>query len=160
VISAFRLGPIPFVYHSNDTNFNLTAFITIMLSLSVTTSTLVLIALANSAVGAPVNPHATLGKRASGVTIGHNGLCLGVESLKDGARLAEKDCKSFGVDSNPPFYNQWDIVPGNNDGLKLSGTSFALDSGDLTGSYEQDLAKIWTSFRGSAAQQLVLEIFI
>lgn len=128
--------------------------------LSVTTSTLVLIALANSAVAVPVSPHATLSKRASGVTISHNGLCLGIESPKDGARLSEKDCKSFGVDSNPPFYNRWDIVPGNNDGLKLSGSNFVLGSGDLTGSYEQDLAKIWTQFKGIAAQQYVLEMLI
>jgi hypothetical protein len=131
-----------------------------MLTLSVTTSTLVLIALANSAVAAPVSPHATLSKRATGVNIGHKGLCLGVESLKDGARLSEKDCKFFGVDSNPPFYNRWDITPGNNDGIKISGTNFVLDSGDLTGSYDQDLAKIWTSFKGIAAQQYALKIFI
>ena len=129
-----------------------------MLTLSVTALTSVLVALVNSAAALPLGSQPTLTKRAPGSTIGFNGLCLGVESLADGARVATKDCNNFNAGSNPPFYNRWEIAAGNNDGVKLVGlpagsNDFCLDSGDLNGDFSNDAVKIWSCFSGNPNQQ-------
>lgn len=136
-----------------------------MLALSLTALTSVLIALANSAAALPLESHPTLTKRAPGSTIGFNGLCVGVESLADGARVATKDCNDFNAGSNPPFYNRWEIASGNNDGVKLVGlpagsNDFCLDSGDLNGDFSNDAAKIWSCFSGNPNQQWVNGLLI
>jgi hypothetical protein len=106
---------------------------------------------------APIETHATLLKRATGVQISASpDFCIGVEVLANGARVTDKNCTTFGPTSNPPFYNKWDISPGNNQGVKLSGIpagsgDFCLDSGDSLGSYPP--AKIWKCYPGLPAQQ-------
>jgi hypothetical protein len=83
-------------------------------------------------------------------------MCIGVEVLENGAQVVQKNCTDFNPNSATPFYNQWDIVPGNNQVVRLSGLpegsgDFCLDSGDSMGWYPA--AKIWTCYPGMPGQQ-------
>jgi hypothetical protein len=127
-----------------------------MFTLSTTASASVLIALVDLTVAAPLDFHPALQKRATGVRISDGRRCVGVESPGNGAYVSIRDCASFNEMSDPPFYNRWDISPGNNDGIRLSGLpagsgDFCLDSGDRAGSYPP--SKVWTCYSGLAAQQ-------
>ncbi|KAJ9119935.1 hypothetical protein QFC24_005418 [Naganishia onofrii] len=130
-----------------------------MLSLSVAALTSVLVALANPAIAAPIEEHPALLKRATGAHIASSvspDFCVGVEELKDGAGLFTKNCTTNGASSTPVFYNKWDISPGNNQVVRLSGLpagsgDFCLDAGDLSGSLRS--SKIWTCYPGLPQQQ-------
>lgn len=131
-----------------------------MLTLPIATLTSVLLALANIANAAPLESHPAVLKRATGVQIsaapGGADYCIGVELLQNGAQVTNKNCTQFNPSSTPPFYNKWDISPGNNQGVRLSGLpagsgDFCLDSGGQSGSYPS--AKIWTCYTGLPAQQ-------
>jgi hypothetical protein len=131
-----------------------------MLTLPVATLTSILLALASSTNAAPLDAHPSLLKRATGVQIsaapGGADYCIGVELLSNGAQVTNKNCTQFNPSSTPPFYNKWDISPGNNQGVRLSGLpagsgDFCLDSGGQSGSYPS--AKIWTCYPGLPAQQ-------
>jgi hypothetical protein len=128
-----------------------------MLSLSVFTLTSILIALANPAATAPIATQPALTKRLIGAHLAlAPGVCIGVDELKDGAKLSKKDCATHNAASNPPFYNKWDIVPGNNQVVMLSGLPsgvgpFCLDS-DVAGQPFPN-AKIWTCYPGVPQQQ-------
>lgn len=121
-------------------------------------ATVALLALAHRAASAPVDS-APLAKRATGAQISSSpDFCIGVELLSNGARVTDKNCTTFNPSSTPPFYNKWDIVPGNNQVVRLSGLppgsgDFCLDSGDSVGSFPP--AKIWTCYPGLPAQQYV-----
>ncbi|KAJ9104624.1 hypothetical protein QFC21_002122 [Naganishia friedmannii] len=126
-----------------------------MLSLSVAALTSVLVALVNAA---PIEEHPALLKRATGALIASSvspDFCVGVEELKDGAGLFTKNCTINGASSSPVFYNKWDISPGNNQVVRLSGLlagsgDFCLDAGDLSGSLRS--SKIWTCYPGLPQQ--------
>lgn len=128
-----------------------------MLSLSVFTLTSILIALANPAASAPIETHPALAKRFVGAYISLAlGVCIGVDELKDGAKLANRNCTESNPATSPPFYNKWDIVPGNNQVVRLSGLPFGvgpfcLDS-DVAGQPYPN-AKIWTCYPGVPQQQ-------
>jgi hypothetical protein len=129
-----------------------------MLTLSMATWTSVLFVLANTANAAPIEAHPALSKRAIGAQIGlavSPQDCIGVTELKDGALIDRRDCTLFNSTSSPPFYNQWDISPGNNQVVRLSGLptgggDFCLDS-DVSGQFPT--AKIWTCYPGVPQQQ-------
>ncbi|KAJ9113194.1 hypothetical protein QFC22_006033 [Naganishia vaughanmartiniae] len=130
-----------------------------MLSLSVAALTSVLVALANPANAAPIEEHPTVLKRATGALIASAvspDFCVGVHELKDGAGLFTLNCTVNGASSSPAFYNKWDISPGNNQVVRLSGLpagsgDFCLDAGDLSGSLRS--SKIWTCYPGLPQQQ-------
>lgn len=71
--------------------------------------------LANSTNAASIETHPAMSKRATGAQISASpDFCIGVEVLANGARVTDKNCTQFGPTSTPPFYNKWDIAPGNN----------------------------------------------
>lgn len=83
-------------------------------------------------------------------------MCIGVESLENGAQVVEKSCSAAHPASSTPFYNQWDIVPGNNQVVRLTGLpegsgEFCLDAGDSERWYPA--AKIWSCYPGMPGQQ-------
>ncbi|KAJ9107967.1 hypothetical protein QFC20_003652 [Naganishia adeliensis] len=128
-----------------------------MYTLSAGTLAAVAIALVSSAAAAPIESHPTVLKRALGALIASGSGCLGVEKLENGAGVGwNRNCTTSTPTSSPPFYNRWDISPGNNEVIRLSGLpagsgDFCMDSGDLAGSYPP--FKIWTCYPGLAAQQ-------
>jgi hypothetical protein len=128
-----------------------------MLSLSVFTLTSILVALANPAASAPIESHPALAKRFVGASISFApGVCIGVDELKDGAKLANRDCTTSNATTTPPFYDRWDIVPGNNQVVRLSGLPagvgpFCMDSD--VGGQPYPNAKIWTCYPGVPQQQ-------
>lgn len=129
-----------------------------MFTLSVASLASLCCILANTANAAPIESHPALFKRAIGAQIGlavSPQDCIGVTELKDGALIDRRDCTLFNSTSSPPFYNKWDISPGNNQVVRLSGLpagsgDFCLDS-DVSGQFP--IAKIWTCYPGVPQQQ-------
>jgi hypothetical protein len=123
---------------------------------SVGTLAAVAIGLLSPAAAAPIDSHPTVLKRAIGAQIVSGSGCLGVEKLENGASVGwNRNCTTSNPTSSPPFYNSWDISPGNGvirlSGLPAGSGDFCMDSGDLAGSYPP--FKIWTCYPGLAAQQ-------
>lgn len=114
-------------------------------------------ALASTAHATPVPSHRSQLRRPISARISSSpDMCIGVELLENGAQVFEKNCTNSNPNGTTPFYNQWDIVPGNNQVVRLSGLpersgDFCLDSGDSTRWYPA--AKIWTCYPGMPGQQ-------
>ncbi|KAJ9113188.1 hypothetical protein QFC22_006027 [Naganishia vaughanmartiniae] len=132
-----------------------------MLSLSLAALTSVLVALGTPANAAPIREQHDLLKRTTGALITSTiapDFCIGVEELKEGAALVTKNCmvlETSGDSSTPAFYYKWDIAPGNNQVVRLSGLpagsgDFCLDAGDLSGDMRS--GKIWTCYPGLPQQ--------
>ncbi|KAJ9113191.1 hypothetical protein QFC22_006030 [Naganishia vaughanmartiniae] len=127
-----------------------------MLSFNPTTLA-VFTALLSSIRAAPVTPSTSLSKRATGATIRPTNIgdvCLGVAGgLSNGALLSQGACTQGGG-----FYNQWDISPGDNQVVRLSGLpagsgDWCLDAGlDFTSGNRNDL-KIWQCDPGLPQQR-------
>ena len=104
---------------------------------------------------APIIP-STLSKRATSATIrptDNNNVCLGVSNLSNGALVLEVACTQRGG-----LFNRWDISPGDNEVVRLSGLpagsgDWCLDAGlDFTSGKENEL-KIWQCYPGLPQQR-------
>ncbi|KAJ9119941.1 hypothetical protein QFC24_005424 [Naganishia onofrii] len=104
---------------------------------------------------APIIP-STLSKRATSATIrptDNNNVCLGVSNLSNGALVIEVACTQRGG-----LFNRWDISPGDNEVVRLSGLpadsgDWCLDAGlDFTSGKENEL-KIWQCYPGLPQQR-------
>jgi hypothetical protein len=125
-----------------------------MLSFNPTTLA-VFTALLASTHAAPLTS-STLGKRATGALLQRtNGgrVCLGVSDLSNGALLTEGTCTT-----GTGFFNQWDLSPGDNQVVRLSGLpggsgDWCLDAGlDFTSGNRNPL-KIWQCYPGLPQQR-------
>lgn len=101
------------------------------------TNILVALAFASSAIASPI-------KRATGVYIrpGNNdaGLCLAVIGTPaNGAGVTTTACSNIGNST----FGLWDIVDGDQQGIKLTGTNFCLDAGENPGPQTPGVAKLW-----------------
>ncbi|KAJ9113027.1 hypothetical protein QFC22_006123 [Naganishia vaughanmartiniae] len=74
--------------------------------------------------------------------------CLGVTTLANGASLSSGSCAA-----GSGFYNRWDIVPGDNQVVRLGGLDWCLDAGlDYTSGTIIGL-KIWQCYPGVPQQR-------
>ncbi|KAJ9113213.1 hypothetical protein QFC22_006055 [Naganishia vaughanmartiniae] len=79
--------------------------------------------------------------------------CLGVSDLSNGALLSAQSCTQ-----GTGFYNRWDLAPGDNEVVRLSGLpdgsgDWCLDAGlDFTSGNDNDL-KIWQCYPGLPQQR-------
>lgn len=96
-------------------------------------------------------------KRAIGATLRPTNqpeTCIGVVALSNGAPLSSRPC------NEASFYNKWDVSPGDNQVVKLSGLpagsgDWCLDAGlDFTSGSIVGL-KIWQCFPGVPQQRCV-----
>lgn len=94
-------------------------------------------------------------KRAIGATLrptNNDASCIGVTELANGAFLSSRPCTEGG------FYNKWDVSPGDNQVVRLSGLpagsgDWCLDAGlDYTSGSIVGL-KIWTCYPGLPQQR-------
>jgi hypothetical protein len=128
-----------------------------MLTLSVAILTCLFNAVADNANAAPATSHCSQLRRSVNARSSSSpDMCIGVEILQNGAQVIDENCTSFNPTSSPPFHNQWEIVPGNNQVVRLSGLpegsgNLCLDSGDSMGWYPA--AKVWTCYPGMPGQQ-------
>lgn len=97
----------------------------------------------------------SIAKRAIGATLrptNNDASCIGVTELADGAYLSSRPCTEGG------FYNKWDVSPGDNQVVRLSGLpagsgDWCLDAGlDYTSGSIVAL-KIWTCYPGVPQQR-------
>lgn len=99
-----------------------------------------------------------IAKRAIGATIrptNNDASCIGVTSLANGAFL------SAGLCTDASFYNKWDISPGDNQVVRLSGLpagsgDWCLDAGLDYNSGSITALKIWQCYPGVPQQRSVL----
>lgn len=103
-----------------------------------------------------VNAAPAIQKRADGVYIhpeGQDTLCLAANSAPgNDVPLTLRACTGTSTDPTKPFYALWDIVPGNQVGIKLHGTTYCLDAG-LNPTGAMGPAKLYTCFPGVPQQQ-------
>ncbi|KAJ9094266.1 hypothetical protein QFC21_006092 [Naganishia friedmannii] len=74
--------------------------------------------------------------------------CLGVTELANGAYLSSGSCTP-----TTGFYSRWDIVPGDNQVVRLSGLNWCLDSGLDYNSGSIIALKIWQCYPGVPQQR-------
>ena len=137
---------------SPSTVSSLNSTISKMFTFNIVTA-LALASLLSTTEAVPVaHPHA---KRAIGATLRPTNqpeTCIGVSSLANGAFLFSGPCNQAG------FYNKWDVSPGDNQVVKLSGLpsgsgDWCLDAGlDFTSGTIVGL-KIWQCYPGVPQQR-------
>lgn len=76
--------------------------------------------------------------------------CLGVTELANGAYLSSGSCTP-----TTGFYSRWDIVPGDNQVVRLSGLNWCLDAGLDFNSGSIIALKIWQCYPGVPQQRSV-----
>jgi hypothetical protein len=74
--------------------------------------------------------------------------CLGVTELANGAYLSSGSCTP-----TTGFYSRWDIVPGDNQVVRLSGLNWCLDAGLDFNSGSIISLKIWQCYPGVPQQR-------
>jgi hypothetical protein len=97
----------------------------------------------------------SIAKRAIGATLrptNNANSCIGVTELANGAYLSSRPCDEGG------FYNKWDVSPGDNQVVRLSGLpagsgDWCLDAGLDYNSGSIVALKIWTCYPGLPQQR-------